>query len=88
MTRTGGFAGLRRQWDVAADTDDEARTWWPLVEACPWDADPGECTPDGFVYEVSARDGANDRAATVPEQDLDGPWRVLVDAVRSADPTR
>ncbi len=77
VTRTGGFAGLRRQWEVEATSEDEAQALWPLVEACPWDAEPGECRPDGFVYEVRA----NDRAATLPEQQIDGPWRDLVDAV-------
>ncbi len=77
VIRTGGFAGLRRQWQIEAASEDEARRWWPLVEACPWDTPPGECVPDGFVYEVVA----NDRSATLAEQQLDGPWRDLVDAV-------
>lgn len=77
VIRTGGFAGLRRQWQVEATSEDEARAWWPLVEACPWDATPGGGYPDGFVYEVRA----NERAATLPEQQIDGPWRNLVDAV-------
>ncbi len=77
VIRSGGFAGLRRQWQVEATSDGEAQQWWPLVEACPWDAAPGECVADGFVYEVTA----NERAATLPEQQIDGPWRTLVDAV-------
>ncbi|SKB07811.1 protealysin inhibitor emfourin [Aeromicrobium choanae] len=77
VTRTGGFAGLRRQWAVEATSEDEAQAWWPLVEACPWDAAPGDGYPDGFVYEVQA----NDREATLPERQVDGPWRELVDAV-------
>lgn len=77
VIRTGGFAGLRRQWQVEARSEDEAQDWWPLVEACPWDAAPDECRPDEFVYEVHA----NDREATLPEQQVDGPWRELVDAV-------
>ena len=77
VTRTGGFAGLRRQWQVEARSEDEAREWWPLVEACPWDATPGDGYPDGFVYEVRA----NERAAPLPKQQVDGPWRNLVDAV-------
>lgn len=77
VTRTGGFAGLSRHWQVEARSEDEAQAWWPLVEACPWDVTPDDCRPDGFVYEVRA----NDRAATLPEQNVDGPWRALVDAV-------
>jgi len=77
VTRTGGFAGLRRQWQVEATSEDEAQQWWPLGEACPWDATPDDGYPDGFVYEVSA----NDRAAVLPERQVDGPWRSLVDAV-------
>ncbi|MBA4607751.1 hypothetical protein H1W00_04605 [Aeromicrobium sp. Marseille-Q0843] len=77
VTRTGGFAGLRRQWEVEATSEDEAQAWWPLVEACPWDATPGDGYPDGFVYELQA----NDREATLPERQVDGPWRELVEAV-------
>lgn len=82
VTRTGGFAGLRRQWAVEAATDADATAWWPLVEACPWDAAPGQRVADGFVYEVIA----NDRHAELPEQQLDGPWRVLIDAVQAEQP--
>ena len=77
VTRTGGFAGLRRQWQVEAVSEDEARLWWPLVEACPWGAAEGDCHADGFLYEVRA----NGREATLPERQMDGPWRELVDAV-------
>jgi hypothetical protein len=80
VIRSGGFAGLTRQWSVEAATDDEARSWWPLVEACPWDAQPDGRHPDGFVYEVTA----NDRRAELPEQQVDGPWRDLVEAVRDS----
>ena len=77
VIRTGGFAGLRRQWEVEATSEDEAQAWWPLVEACPWDDTPDDGHPDGFVYELHA----NERAATLPEQQVDGPWRDLVEAV-------
>jgi hypothetical protein len=81
VIRTGGFAGLRRQWKVEATSEDEARDWWPLVEACPWDVTTDDGYPDGFVYEVQASDRENDREAVLPEQQIDGPWRELVDAV-------
>lgn len=79
VIRTGGFAGLRRQWEVEATSEDEAQAWWPLVEACPWDVATDDGYPDGYVYEVRA----NDREATLPERQVDGPWRDLVDAVVS-----
>lgn len=80
VTRTGGVAGLTRRWSVEAGTERDARQWRTLLDACPWDAPPGECAPDGFVYEVTA----DDREATLPEQQLDGPWRTLVEAVQAA----
>lgn len=77
VIRTGGFGGLRREWQFEATSADDAQAWWPLVEACPWDATAGPCGPDAFVYELRA----NDREVTLAEQQVDGPWRELIDAV-------
>lgn len=79
VARTGGFAGLRREWSIEVSAPQEADHWRPIVEACPWDAAAdGDATADGFVYAVSVAD----HAAVVPERELDGPWRQLVDEVR------
>ena len=84
VVRSGGFAGLRREWTIEVSAPQEAEHWRPLVEACPWDdsaaADP--VVADGFVYGVRVAE----HEAVVAERELDGPWRTLVDEVRrSAD---
>ncbi|MFB7249234.1 hypothetical protein [Microbacterium sp. NPDC056234] len=134
VVRTGGFAGLQRQWRVEAGSDDADR-WLVLVDACPWDhafhddagqdttiregstgsdeppvaRDSGPSSPstpepeptpepspepspgrsasrgaDRFVWSIRARTPEQKLEQKLPEPDLVGPWRTLVDAVRSA----
>jgi hypothetical protein len=35
VTRTGGFAGLRREW-LAKPPEQEAPQWIELIDRCPW----------------------------------------------------
>jgi hypothetical protein len=82
VARSGGFAGLRREWSIEVSAPQEADRWRAIVEACPWDDVPAGSTPDGFVYDLRVAD----HEAVVSERELDGPWRLLVDEVRrSAD---
>ncbi len=88
VTRTGGFAGLRRTWHAQPDTAD-APQWIALIDGCPWDAaDPTRAVPptgaDRFVWHVDARCGDDAREAALADPDVRGPWRELIDAVRSA----
>lgn len=81
VVRSGGFAGLRREWSVEVSAPQEAEHWRPIVEACPWDDAPCEATtPDGFVYDFRVAD----HQAVVAERELAGPWRQLADEVRRA----
>jgi hypothetical protein len=81
VARTGGFAGVRREWTVEVSAPQDAERWRPIVEACPWDhTDDATTAPDGFVYDLRVAD----HAAVVAERELDGPWRQLVDEVRQA----
>lgn len=83
IVRTGGFAGLRKQWEVAADDPEEAEKWRPVIEACPWDEEPDSIPePDRFVYQINTKLPGKVCRATVPEQHLTGPWRELLDRVR------
>ncbi len=82
VARTGGFAGVRREWSIEVSAPQDAERWRPIVEACPWDDVATSATPDGFVYDLRVAD----HEAVVAERELDGPWRQLVDEVRrSAD---
>lgn len=80
VVRTGGLAGLRREWSVEIQDEREWARWRPLVEACPWDAVSDDATRDRFVYVISAQE----HTARVPETHLTGPWRELADRVRDA----
>jgi len=87
VVRTGGFAGVARRWSVAPPPR-EAPVWAELIDACPWEHTTGPPTPprgaDRFCWEVAAAHGGDARHAELADQDVDGPWRVLIDAVRSA----
>ena len=79
--RTGGFAGLKREWSVVGEPDE----WWPLVEACPWrSVRPDPTSRDRFVYVITVRAARKRRKAQVPEVSLTGPWKVLVERVQEA----
>ncbi|MDV8146425.1 protealysin inhibitor emfourin [Arthrobacter sp. B10-11] len=83
VQRNGGIAALKRVWSVQATTPTDMSRWEPLVEACPWDAVPRSAAggqPDRFTYSIKA----GQRRATLPEQAVTGPWRVLVDNTRAA----
>lgn len=94
VTRTGGFAGLRREWRAQPPDGDAAR-WIALIRSCPWDEvapDPAEGrTPprgaDRFVWSIRTQCGPDERAAQLTDDDVNGPWRDLVDTVRAASAT-
>lgn len=84
VTRTGGFAGLTRRWEAEPASDDRER-WTALVDRCPWDSASLSSRPDGadrFSWSIRAHCGPEDRAITLPDGALTGPWRELVDEVR------
>ena len=91
VTRTGGFAGLRREWR-AQPTEGDVPQWIALIRSCPWDdvgsAAPASHTPprgaDRFVWSIRAQCGPDERAAELTDDDVSGPWRDLVDRVRDA----
>lgn len=94
VVRTGGLAGLRRRWRVEPDAA-QAPQWVALVERCPWDeqADAGQADAgqnldagaDRFVWSIHAVLRKQQRERVVPDTQLQGAWRELVDAVREAD---
>ena len=78
VVRSGGVAGIRRQWRV--DVDD---SWLAAIDRCPWDATGTRPHPDGFVWQIEVS-GERECAATLADADVSGPWRDLVDRVRAA----
>lgn len=84
VVRTGGIAGIRRQWRVEAEPDD-AGEWIDLIDGCPWDEETDAGTgADRYVWSIRARTPSERRERDLPDSALDGPWRTLVDAVRTA----
>ena len=85
VRRTGGLAGITRQWATQVDPADDRLP--ELVRRCPWQEVPREHVPgaDRFVWVLTARwEPGLEREATLDEQAAVGPWRALIDAVRDA----
>ena len=89
VVRTGGLAGLRREWRAEPPTADADR-WVGLVDRCPWDA--LESRTDGadrYMWRIQARfDDLPPREAELGDAQLEGPWRALVNEVRHTAPAR
>ena len=84
VVRSGGFAGLRREWTASPEPDQES-VWIALIDDCPWDAAARPAAPRGadrYVWAIDARCRESERTAQVGDSDMRGPWRALVDAVR------
>lgn len=86
VVRSGGIAGIRQQWQV--EPSDDADEWLTLVQACPWGVVGRDAASrDRFVWRIEVS-GSGDRVprptrtASVPDADLVGPWRALVDRVQ------
>lgn len=80
VTRSGGFAGIGREWRLDAEGED----WLTLIDACPWGTrTTDETSRDRFVWRIEVRTGRRHRTARIADRDLEGPWRDLVERVRS-----
>lgn len=84
VVRTGGIAGMRREWRAEREGE-EATALLELIHQCPWDQTGSE--PDGadrYQWHVTARCRSKDELdAALSETDVDGPWRALIDEVRT-----
>lgn len=79
VKRTGGFAGLTRIWQVVVDEQPDREEWMALVDSLPWRSRPqAPRQPDRFIYVIRV----SRRRITFAEQQLEGPWRELVQRVR------
>lgn len=82
VSRSGGFAGLRRTWRVELDQQPDESEWRSLIDELPWNAAPSDpsAQPDRFVYEIRV----STHHVRISETQLSGPWRELVDRVRDS----
>ena len=85
VIRTGGMAGLRRTWEVAVDDQPDRESWAELLTRLPWEHRPKvPAQPDRYVYEIRC----SRHRVVLPEQQVTGPWRELVDRVRNTEAPR
>ncbi|QHC58241.1 protealysin inhibitor emfourin [Rathayibacter sp. VKM Ac-2760] len=87
VSRSGGFAGLRRVWRIDVDAQPDERAWHELLGSLDWDDRPPAAAvaggrPDRFVYEIRVQT----HTVRLGETELDGAWRELVDRVKKAQP--
>ena len=74
VTRTGGIAGLRRQWQVDS-RGDEASEWVSLIEECPWSRAASSASgADRFAWSIVALLGPDRHDAELSDDQIDGPW--------------
>lgn len=87
VVRSGGVAGIARRWSVTVDPSRDP-AWILLIDQCPWTEAPeppqAASDNDRYVWELTVELGTERRAAELAERDATGPWRELIDAVRSA----
>jgi len=85
VVRSGGIAGLSKQWRAEAD-DERLPHWRELVESCPWDAPPSPATgADRYQWRIEVHRGDTAvHEARLGDTQVAGPWRTLVDEVRQA----
>jgi hypothetical protein len=81
VVRSGGIAGLTRNWEIVVDEQDDRDSWIELIESLPWRSTPrARPMPDEYNYRIIC----SRHRITLPEQQLTGSWRELVDRVRQA----
>ena len=82
VSRSGGFAGITREWSVQLDERSYAEDWRELIDSLPWGSvSSAPAGADRFVYRVKC----NRHRAVIPEARFDGPWQELLERVREAD---
>lgn len=82
IVRTGGVAGLRREWTATASGSD-ADAVRALVDSDAWvtvSVDPG--SRDRFVWSIVVTGAGRRRTVKVPEARLDGALQELVSRVQ------
>ena len=81
MVRSGGIAGLSSTWEVTIDDRDDRDSWIELIDRLPWrDTPRARQQPDRYSYRIQC----SRHRITLPEHQLTGPWRELVDRVQQA----
>jgi hypothetical protein len=54
VTRSGGFAGLARRWQVFVEREPDEESWILLLRRLPWDEVAQEpAQPDRYLYRIN-----------------------------------
>ncbi|MEO7124489.1 MAG: protealysin inhibitor emfourin [Lacisediminihabitans sp.] len=81
VVRSGGFAGTTKSWEVSIDDLGDRESWLALIDRLPWDDTPVERQkPDAFSYRIQC----STHRIVLPEHQLVGHWRELVERVQKA----
>ena len=82
--RTGGFAGISREWSTSFDPEEPE--WHELLASLPWDESRRQrIEPDRFIYVVTFVPRGREAPEPhweIPEQRFTGPWQELLERVR------
>jgi hypothetical protein len=71
VTRSGGFAGLARRWQVFVEREPDEESWILLLGRLPWDEVAEEpAQPDRYLYRINCepRKTAENEAPDAPER--------------------
>lgn len=81
VSRSGGVAGIPFTWEVQVDEQPDPQEWHAFLTSLPWD-EVGErpSAPDRFLYRIRCAP----HEVVLAEPEVQGPWRELVDRVKSA----
>ena len=80
VSRSGGFAGLTRTWSVEVSSTEAEERWLPLLEKVGSSSGIEDPQRDRYVYHIAI----GYREVTVTESAVEGPWKELVEWVKTA----
>ena len=82
VSRSGGMAGILLTWEVQVEEQPDPILWAEFLNSLPWDeVTDSEATPDRFAYRIRCAP----HEVVLAEQEMNGPWRDLVNRVRAAN---
>lgn len=82
VSRSGGMAGIRLTWEVRVEEQPDPDTWTDFLNSLPWDnVIDSAANPDRFAYRIRCAP----HEVVLAEPEVKGPWRDLVDRVRTAN---
>ncbi|WP_411719621.1 protealysin inhibitor emfourin [Mycetocola sp.] len=94
VTRSGGFAGIARRWQVFVEREPDEEAWILLLRRLPWDDLPQEPPqPDRYLYRINyepRKTAQDDRQGTAgpSEPVVPGPREVIIPEQRLTGPWR